>query len=179
MTPWMRTLHKWVGLIIGLQLLLWMASGVMMSWLDHDQVQGHQFQAHAHAAHDWPANARSPASFLGGNKKISRVSSGWLLDTPVYQLADAQGITLANAVTGQPISLDSAWATRLAQASYTGPGTLKAPRLLEWSGEVRDHEGRLWRVDTDDTQDTTVYLSAQTGEVLYHRNKTWRLFVVF
>ena len=33
MTPWMRTLHKWVGLIIGLQLLLWMASGVMMSWL--------------------------------------------------------------------------------------------------------------------------------------------------
>ena len=46
MTPWMRTLHKWVGLIIGLQLLLWMASGVMMSWLDHDQVQGHEFQAH-------------------------------------------------------------------------------------------------------------------------------------
>jgi hypothetical protein len=51
--------------------------------------------------------------------------------------------------------------------------------LLKWSGEVRDHEGRLWRVDTDDTQDTTVYLSAQTGEVLYHRNKTWRLFDVF
>jgi ferredoxin len=155
-----------------------MASGVMMSWLDHDQVQGHQFQAHAHAAHDWPANARSPASFLGGNKKISRVSSGWLLDTPVYQLADAQGITLANAVTGQPISLirpgPRAW-----PKPYTGPGTLKAPRLLEWSGEVRDHEGRLWRVDTDDTQDTTVYLSAQTGEVLYHRNKTWRLFDVF
>ena len=90
MTPWMRTLHKWVGLIIGLQLLLWMASGVMMSWLDHDQVQGHEFQAHEHAAHEWPANARSPASFLGGNKKVSRVSSGWLLDTPVYQLADAR-----------------------------------------------------------------------------------------
>ena len=179
MTPWMRTLHKWVGLIIGLQLLLWMASGVMMSWLDHDQVQGHEFQAHEHAAHEWPANARSPASFLGGNKKVSRVSSGWLLDTPVYQLADTQGITLANAVSGQPIALDAAWATRLAQASYTGPGTLKAPRLLEWSGEVRDHEGRLWRVDTDDGQDTTVYLSAQTGEVLYHRNKTWRLFDVF
>ncbi len=89
----------------------------MMSWLDHDQVQGHEFQAHEHPAHEWPANARSPASFLGGNKKISRASSGWLLDTPVYQLADAQGITLANAVTGQPISLDSAWATRLAQAS--------------------------------------------------------------
>ena len=29
MTPWMRTLHHWVGLIIGLQVLLWMAKKVV------------------------------------------------------------------------------------------------------------------------------------------------------
>ena len=40
MTPWMRTIHKWVGLLIGLQFVLWLASGLMMSLLDHDQVQG-------------------------------------------------------------------------------------------------------------------------------------------
>lgn len=27
MTPWMRTLHRWLGLIVGLQFLLWLGSG--------------------------------------------------------------------------------------------------------------------------------------------------------
>lgn len=179
MTPWMRTLHKWVGLLIGLQLLLWMASGVMMSWLDHDKVQGHEFRAHAGPARAWPADVRSPASFLDGRRQIRRVASAWLLDRPVYRLTDAKGVVLADAVDGKPIRIDRSWATRLAQASYTGPGRLQTPLLLEWSREVRDHEGLLWRVDSDDGEDTTVYLSAQTGEVLTHRNRTWRLFDVF
>ncbi len=179
MTPWMRKMHKWVGLVIGLQLLLWMSSGVMMSWLDHDKVQGHEFRAHVQASPPWPADALSPASFLGGDAQVSRVASTWLLDRPVYQITDGDGLRLADAITGAPIRLDAAWAARLAQASYTGSGALQTPRLLEWSREVRDHEGRLWRVDADDAEDTTVYLSAATGEVLVHRNKTWRLFDVF
>ncbi|MGH8063508.1 MAG: 2Fe-2S iron-sulfur cluster-binding protein, partial [Pseudoxanthomonas sp.] len=83
---------------------------------------------------------------------------------------------LADALSGMPIDIDAPLASRLAQASYNGPGKAQAPLLLEHTMEVRDHEGRLWRVDFKDEQETTVYLSAQTGEVLEHRNRTWRLF---
>ncbi len=34
----LRKLHKWLGLIIGLQIVLWAASGVMFAWLDRDDV---------------------------------------------------------------------------------------------------------------------------------------------
>ena len=34
MNHWMRKLHKWVGLLIAIQFLLWMGSGVVMSLLD-------------------------------------------------------------------------------------------------------------------------------------------------
>ena len=34
----LRKLHKWLGLVIGLQVVLWAASGVMFAWLDPDAV---------------------------------------------------------------------------------------------------------------------------------------------
>jgi Na+-transporting NADH:ubiquinone oxidoreductase subunit F len=40
MTSWMRKIHKWVGLLIGIQFVLWMASGVVISLFDSEKVQG-------------------------------------------------------------------------------------------------------------------------------------------
>ena len=36
----LRLLHKWIGLIIGLQFLLWTLSGAGMALIDMDQVDG-------------------------------------------------------------------------------------------------------------------------------------------
>ena len=177
MTPWMRKIHKWIGLLIGIQFVLWLSSGLIMSLLDHDQVQGHGYRAHATKAQPWPKNALPASAVLGkGESTIQRVSSGWLLERPVYQAFNGEKTRLADALSGMPIDIDAPLASRLAQASYNGPGKAQAPLLLEHTMEVRDHEGRLWRVDFKDEQETTVYLSAQTGEVLEHRNRTWRLF---
>src|SRR3546814_11623581 len=41
LTPlFFRRIHKWVGLILGLQFLLWALSGSVMALLDKDQVGG-------------------------------------------------------------------------------------------------------------------------------------------
>ena len=32
--------HKWITLIIGIQVVLWIAGGVVMSWFDIDKVRG-------------------------------------------------------------------------------------------------------------------------------------------
>src|SRR5687768_6013697 len=49
MTPWIRKLHKWVGLIIALQFVMWTGSGLTMSLLDHARVEGkHHQTSHAH-----------------------------------------------------------------------------------------------------------------------------------
>lgn len=34
----LRKLHKWLGLIVVLQLLLWTVSGTVFAWLDHHEV---------------------------------------------------------------------------------------------------------------------------------------------
>ena len=107
MTRWMRRLHIWIGLVAGVQFLLWMGSGLVMSLLDADKVHGA--------------------------------------------------------------------ATR---ASYRGEWKAGAARLLERSMEVRDHAGAVWRVDVQDADETAVYVSAATGEIVAHRNRSWRVFDV-
>ena len=37
---WLRRIHKWVGLVIGLQFLLFAISGTAMALLDMDEVAG-------------------------------------------------------------------------------------------------------------------------------------------
>ncbi len=180
MTPWMRKIHKWLGLLIGLQLVVWMASGLMMSLLDHDRVQGHAHRSHAHDEHAWPAGLSTPAQIIAASPTpVHGLSTGWLLGSPVYRLSEGKQVRLVDAASGKPVRIDAATASALASESYTGDGQPATPSLLAWTLEARAHEGPIWRVDFSDADDTTVYLSAQDGEVLEHRNKTWRLFDVF
>ncbi len=180
MTPWMRKMHKWLGLLVGLQLVLWMTSGLMMSLLDHDKVQGHTFRAHAHAERPWPQGLLSPTQMVAASlTPVRSVSARWLLERPVYELAGEKGVRLVDADSGRDVIVDATLATALAAASYTGNGNPAAPQRLVKTLEARDHEGPLWRVDFADAEDTTVYVSAQSGAVLEHRNSTWRLFDVF
>lgn len=37
---WLRRIHKWVGLIIGVQFLLWAISGTAMALLNMEEVAG-------------------------------------------------------------------------------------------------------------------------------------------
>lgn len=179
MTPWVRRIHQWIGVAIGLQLLVWMCSGLAMSWLDAQRVAGREFRAPAPVRQAWPLNTVALQPLIGHRDDATRsVSTGWLLERPVYRLTGEQSTQLFDAMTGQRIELDAALARRLAQASYRGPGRAGPAQWVEPSLETRSHQGKVWRVAFSDAEDTTVYLSRQ-GDVLEHRNKTWRLFDLF
>lgn len=180
MTPWMRTLHKWVGLIVGLQFVVWLGSGLMMSLLDPDKIEGSAQQAAAVANPAWPATAVSPSVALAAAKgEAATLDSGWLLQQPVYRLQSPEGTEVIDARDGKRISIDAAIAARVAQAAYAGDGVAAAPRYLEKTLETRANPDPVWRVDFNDAQDTSIYVSAHSGQVMEHRNATWRLFDIF
>lgn len=180
MTPWMRKIHKWVGLIIAIQFVLWVSSGVVMSLLDATKVAGREFRIRPAAAGSWPANALPVDTVLArSTAQVMNISSGWLLDQPVYRLVNDKATWMINAASGTPVALDAALATRIAQASYSGSGKPTGARLLKYTLETRKHKEPVWAIDFSDADDTTVYVSANTGNVLEHRNSTWRLFDFF
>jgi hypothetical protein len=180
MTRWMRVLHKWIGVLVGIQFVLWMGSGLVMSLLDANKVHGASSRTKASAAQAWPAQALPVDAILGaaGGTEVTTVATGWLGERAVYRVGGGGGVALVDALDGTRVGIDAALAARLSAASYAGNAAAGMPRLLEAAPEVRGHEGPVWRIDFADDDDTSVYVSARTGDILAHRNSTWRVFDV-
>ncbi|MES2899330.1 MAG: 2Fe-2S iron-sulfur cluster-binding protein [Pseudomonadota bacterium] len=180
MTAWLRRLHKWLGLLIGLQFLLWMASGTVMSLLDGDKVSGSLSRMPKSASPPWPSAALPIETVLASQvDPVRSLGTGWLLGKPVLKLSNSKGTRLVDALTGHSLVIDASLARALASASYAGPGDPGPARLLARSSEVRKHKGQVWAVDFSDSDETSVYVSAETGAIVAHRNSTWRLFDFF
>ncbi|WP_395400920.1 PepSY domain-containing protein [Pseudoduganella sp. UC29_106] len=179
MIPMLRKLHKWVGLLVGVQFLIWLASGLTMSLFDHHVVSGQMHRAPARTLPVWPAaELLSPREVLMSAKHpVESVEAYWLGSTPAYRLKGEEVTWLVSAKSGEALTVGPTIAAQLARADYTGSGTASAARLMiDPSLETRRHSGPIWRVDFNDTDATTVYVSGEDGRVLERRNNTWRWF---
>lgn len=178
MTPWLRRLHKWVGLVIALQFLVWLGSGLTMSLLDQDTVAGGHHQAASAPTPRWPPGMRSPAQVLAdAARPVQNIDSHWLAGRPVYRLAHKADVWLVDAQSGRPVEVTPRDAAAIAVADYIGDGRPSEAELLpEPTLEARGHAGPIWRIDFSDDDRTTLYVSGRDGRILERRNDTWRLF---
>ncbi len=180
-----RKLHKWIGLAIGIQVAIWMVSGFMMGLLDHEQVTGHHNQTAKHPSVPLSQGRElvEPAeilSQLSDGAVIRRIRLLTLLGSPMYRAELALGPQLFDATSGRRFEITDVVARRIAENDYAGNGqisditSVKAPTM-----EVRRHTGDVWRVDFNDEDATSIYVSKADGRILERRNDTWRLFDVF
>jgi Na+-transporting NADH:ubiquinone oxidoreductase subunit F len=179
MTPGIRKLHKWVGLIIALQFVMWTGSGLTMSLLDHERVEGHHHQAsHRHDPPAWPKGTLAPAQILAAAKTpVQMIEATWLGEQPVYRLTNKAAVWLVDAKNGALARVDAAAANAIAASDYQGKGRAGRPEWLSKANlEARGHQGAMWRVPFNDEDGTTLYVSAQDGRILERRNDTWRIF---
>lgn len=174
--------HKWISLLIGIQILLWVSGGVVMSYFSISEVRGE------HNKRDVPqpplksTDVRvSIASLLSNADSIQTVTLRSLLGRSVYELGSDTGVELVDATTGEKLTpLSEDYARRLAQSDYSGPGKLVRANLLEeLLGEIRGRTVPVWQVEFDDAISTKVYISPETGKVVARRNTIWRIFDFF
>lgn len=174
----LRKLHKWLGLIVVLQLLMWTLSGTLFAWLDHHEVSAeHSMREMEPAVLAPTVTLVEPESWGAGDILEIRLAS--LLDGWVWRIETTQGVTLRNATTGEPLLLTEPMIRALATKQYAGRGKITSvlfhptPTL-----ETRD-SASTWEARFDDEQATTFYFSADDGRLLETRNSTWRLFDFF
>ena len=175
-----RTLHKWFGLILGLQFVLWSISGAMMALLDHHKVSAEQ-SVREPAALIVPADTlplASVAEAVGAPILGLRLKA--LGDGFVYEAATPSGVKLIDATSGRPVPVDAARAGALAAAAFSGSEPIASVRRVDTVDvETRKLPLPLWRVEFADPERTTLLLSTSTGDVLERRNDSWRLWDVF
>ncbi|WP_448547692.1 PepSY domain-containing protein [Thalassotalea fusca] len=175
--------HKWLSLIVGLQLLIWLATGLYFNLMDHSKATGNAFRVHAHHEGNLPSFDLVATSELQSEPPLE-LKLVWLLQQPYYHLIYERGqhnyqsrhSTLFDATTGKQHALTAQQVFTLAQDSYSGTGKLNTPVLAE--PPFSDYVGQqnsMWMVAVDDEVNTTIYMDAVTGQVLRHANDDSRL----
>jgi uncharacterized iron-regulated membrane protein len=175
----LRKLHKWLGLIVVLQLLLWTVSGTLFAWLDHHDVSAeHSVRAMEPSVLTAPVTLVEPPAWTGAGELIEvRLTS--LLDQWVWRVQTTKGIALLNATTGEPFQLAEPFVRELANRQYNGSGKLTSVAFHPTSTvETRD-SAATWEARFDDDGQTSFYFSADDGRLVETRNNTWRLFDFF
>lgn len=174
-------LHKWIGLIVAVQIAFWVIGGLVMVALPIERVRGEHRLAETPmvqldlASTVSLADAARVAGIEPTRAELSASPRG-----PVWTLTPADGEPMRlDATTGRPFpAYDAAEATRLAQSQYQGPGRPVATTLLDAAPVETGREGPLWLVDFNDPEGTRFYLDTATGAVVSRRSDMWSVFDV-
>lgn len=173
-----RQAHKWIGLVLGFQLALWMLSGLGMAILPHDKVSGeHRKAEHAETASldSTRDEVRLPPAV--NDRAIRKIRLRTFNGRPVYETVATDGNSLLDAETGRPIVIDEALAIEIARSDYSGPGRIsKAIYVATPTLAIRNHAASAWRINFNDPERTSIYVSTATGQVMERRNNYWRIF---
>ncbi len=172
-----RKTHKWLGLFIGLQVVIWSLSGLYMTAIHIDTIHGDHLIRAPRAKSVEASRLLDPLSVVAANDATD-VRLAWVRDQPAYVLKTGAGERVIEATTGRYVTpLDEAEIRRIATATYTGKEAIASARLItEIPGEIRSRKPPLWQVEFDHWNQPTLYFSPTTGELLTRRHELWRIF---
>lgn len=171
----MRKLHRWLSLIIFIQVLIWLVSGMYFSWLGHQKLGAHDyFQPVAESP---IGSVFYPETALTERfENIESLEIRSVAGTAQYVVTTTDGKKhYVNALTGEEWTTSAPLAAELARKSYNGPGRLKQVQAVTGSDEIISWHKAGFKVSFSDELATRVYIDAASGKVVDHRNSRWWL----
>ncbi|MEQ1818213.1 MAG: PepSY domain-containing protein [Terricaulis sp.] len=168
--------HKWLALIVGVQILFWFGSGLFFAAFPIERVRSeHRIAEHPVAALSAPMQDVSPLlpeaptrvtyerDVLGGPVAVAEFSER----RPIL-------IDLADWRVASPLSAEAA--EQIARAYVAGNPRVREHRLI--TEETPEYRGILpaWRIAFDDGEGLAVYVAADTARVTARRSDLWRVY---
>ena len=172
-----RKTHKWLGLFVGLQVVIWSLSGVYMTVVHIDTIHGDHFVRHQQPPGVAAGTLRDPFA-LASSSGAEDIRLAWMGRQPVYILTGKAGEQVVDARSGEAVARPVEQQIRaLARSFYTGTERITSARLItDIPGEIRGRKPPLWRVEFEHWNKPTLYLSPTTGELVSRRHELWRVF---
>lgn len=181
---WTIRIHKWIALIVGIQIVAWVAGGVVMSAIPIERVRGEHNIAEAPPVRLDPANLISLAEAADAANPAGGVADARLLGwngRPAWSVTSRGGGTvLVDASNGSVLTpIDRDQAIAIARADHAGDPEIEA---VEYFTEATWESRRpvpTWRISFADGEGTRIYVAEGTGEVVARRNDVWRFYDFF
>lgn len=186
-----RKIHRWLGLILGIQFLFWTVGGLYFSWSNMDEIHGDHQKAHIHplTSDITLVNPQDIIAKIKTNDSVNFVHEIRLvqiLGKPFYQIFyskehdKGKKIKLANAETGEiRNALTETESIEIAKTNFSDTSKVKQVEYLTTTNghhEYRESPLPAYAITFEHPSSTTVYISTELGTVQKFRNNQWRIF---
>ncbi len=191
-----RRLHRWLGLLMVVQIIAWMASGLYFSIFPIEEIRGeHLVKKPESLEAKGLSQMTSPIEL---NRQLEKhFGPGWELTSlslvsHAGQMAwrvgghHAHGVAFRRLVAGDGTGvLPVLSAEEVQQVARGWLLDATEPRAIEWlesaspGSEIRGRSFPVWKVSFDEPESLNLYLDPWTGEILARRTTRWRVFDFF
>ena len=196
-----RKIHRYLGLLLGIQFLFWTIGGIYFSWSNMDEIHG-DLNRNPIPLISANSNFVSPTVILNNLKSthanldsISDIKIIQILGKPYYQVmlhsmtgsehanhvkSSQHKVQLADALSGQLRGpLTESEAISVAKAGFKGSSKIREVKFLtETSSHHEYRSGVLpaYAISFEHPSQSTVFVATELGTVQKIRNDKWRIF---
>ena len=178
LTRFASFVHKWLALLMAVQILFWFASGLFFAAFPIERVRSEHMKAAAPPAPIALADAAAGLQRISSAAPGERIEVRSLLGRPVALVAPREGRPrLYDLADGRPVSpIPAALAAAIAEADHAG--SERAVRVERVTADSTEYRGALpaWRVDFDDGAHRSLYVAQDSGLVTARRSRLWRVY---
>ena len=166
-------IHRYLGVVLGLLMLLWFVSGIVMMYVPYPQ-RGESERSAALAPIPWTLCCNFSGVTLAGGNLIEAARVENVADQPVLRLRSGGTPIMADLSAGQILTIGEAEANRIAEITaeeiVESAPAISPPEKIEidqWTvGDNAVGRRPLYRFAFEDADDTQLYISSVTGEVV-------------
>lgn len=173
-------IHKWLGLIVFAQLVVWTGTGLFFAAIHITDIRG---EALVHPpGQTAPMDARrirfssTDALKAVAEDEPIEVALRPLAGEPVYEVRGEIGTFLVSAESGERIVIDEARARALAEERWVARDSLRVMELLPKAPKESGLAGEVWAARFAGDGNPTLYVSSLTGKVSAPRTDLWRTY---
>jgi hypothetical protein len=176
-------LHRYLGVALGLLMLLWFLSGIVMMYVPYPQ-RGESERTSALAPIPWAPCCNFSGVTLAGGNLVEAAQVENIADRPALRLRSGGAQLVTDLAAGHPFMVGEAEASRIAEITAeriaaSAPAIAPGEKIENDQWTVGDNSvGRrpLYRFMLEDAAETRLYVSSITGEVVVWTTRDQRFW---
>jgi uncharacterized iron-regulated membrane protein len=172
---WIRKSHRYLGIFLGIQFLMWTISGMYFSWTDIDEIHGDQFKNEE--PKQMVFSDLLGTGHLDSKQPIQSLELLEIAEEPYYWINEAK---LYNAKTGEEKEgITKEEAQEVAQRYMLPELKIAAIKRIEEVGNHHEYRGRplpAYEISYETPQNLKAYVAVENGAFQTVRHRDWRWF---
>ena len=172
---WIRKAHRYLGIFLGIQFLMWTISGMYFSWTDIDEIHGDQFKKQE--PKQMVFSDLLGTGQLNSMQPIQSLELLEIAEEPYYWINEAK---LYNAKTGEgKEGITKEEAQEVAQRYMLPELKIAAIKRIEEVGNHHEYRGRplpAYEISYETPQNLKAYVAVENGAFQTVRHRDWRWF---